>query len=145
MNARGEYPAAPVVAVGALVFRGDRVLLVLRGRAPNAGLWSLPGGSLEEGETVDAAVVREVQEETGVVVRPVRTAFVTDYIERDAAGAVRWHYVLIDVLCEFARGEPNAASDAEDAGFLSLRELGAKRLTPTARRAIQDAASLLGV
>jgi ADP-ribose pyrophosphatase YjhB (NUDIX family) len=95
---------------------------------------------LEAGETVEAAAVREVAEETSVEARPAAIGGVRDYIERDPTGRVRWHYVLIDVVCEALRGEPVPASDAEHARFLPLRELGDYDVTPTAAEAIEAAA-----
>ncbi|OGS62704.1 MAG: hypothetical protein A3K59_01030 [Euryarchaeota archaeon RBG_19FT_COMBO_69_17] len=139
---RNEFPGRPVPAVGAIVFRGDAVLLVKRGREPNKGRWSLPGGSLETGETVEAAAVREAREETGVVARALRPAFVGDYVSRDPDGRVRWHYVLIDVLCEYVSGEAVPATDAEEARFVPLRELGDYDVTPTAVEAIGRAAGM---
>lgn len=134
-----EYPSAPVPAVGAVVFRGSDVLLVKRGSEPNRGRWSVPGGALEAGETVEAAAVREVREETGLEVRAIRVADVRDLIELDAEGRVRWHYVLIDVLCDYVRGEPRPSSDAENARFVPLRELSDYDVTPTALEAIERA------
>lgn len=127
-------------AVGAIVFRGDEVLLVRRGSEPNLGRWSVPGGSLEAGETVEAAAVREVAEETSVKVMPRRVVDVLDYVERDESGRVRWHYVLIDVLCDAVQGDPRPSSDAENARFVPLRELADYDVTPTALRAIEAAA-----
>jgi len=122
--------------VGALVFRDGAVLLVKRGAEPNRDRWSLPGGALETGETVEAAVVRETREETGVDVRPLRVLDVRDFIERKDS-RVRWHYVLIDVLCEYVRGDPFPATDAENARLIPLRELGEYDVVPTALEVIQ--------
>jgi len=134
-----EYPSTPVPAVGAIVFRRSDILLVKRGSEPNRGRWSVPGGALEAGETVEAAAVREVREETGLEVRAMRVADVRDLIELDAEGRVRWHYVLIDVLCDYVRGEPRPSSDAENARFVPLRELSDYDVTPTALEAIERA------
>ncbi len=123
-------------AVGAVVFRDGAVFLVKRGADPNRGRWSLPGGALETGETVEAAAVRETREETGVDVRPVRVVDVRDFIERKA-GQVRWHYVLIDVLCEYLRGDPFPATDAENARLIPLHELGEYDVVPTALEVLQ--------
>ncbi|OLD89490.1 hypothetical protein AUG86_04730 [Euryarchaeota archaeon 13_1_20CM_4_64_14] len=136
MSARNEFPQRPVPAVGALVFRDGAVLLVKRGAEPNRDRWSLPGGALETGETVEAAVVREIREETGVDVRPLRVLDVRDFIERKDS-RVRWHYVLIDVLCEYVRGDPFPATDAENARLIPLRELGEYDVVPTALEVIQ--------
>ncbi len=140
MAARHEYPERPVPAVGAFVFRGDAVLLVKRRDEPNQGLWSIPGGSLEVGETVEAAAERETLEETGVVVRSLRVAEVNTLVLRDSEDRVRWHYVLIDVLCEWVSGEPFPATDAENARFLPLAELGEYDVSPIARQALERVA-----
>lgn len=119
-------------AAGAIVFRDGTVLLVKRGQEPNRGRWSIPGGSLMVGETVEQAAARETLEETGVEVWPLRTVEVRDYVAREGSGRIRWHYVLIDVLCEYRSGEPAPASDAENARFVPLRELAEYDVTPTA-------------
>ena len=142
MASRNEFPDRPVPAVSALVFRDDSVLLVKRRDEPSQGLWSPPGGSLEMGETVAQAATREVREETGVVVRPMRVVDVRDMILKEPAGTVRWHYVLVGVLCEYVSGDPFAASDAENARFLPLRELGDYEVTPTARDALERVAGM---
>ncbi len=139
MGASNEFPKRPVPAVGAIVFRGDKVLLVKRGSEPNRGRWSIPGGSLEIGETVEAGAARETREETGVSVRPIKVFDVRDYIEEDR-GAVRWHYVLIDVLCAYVDGEAFPASDAINARFIPLRELGEHDITPETLEVLQSAA-----
>src|SRR6185436_6793024 len=92
-------PQQPVVGVGAVVFDGDRVLLVKRGKEPLRGRWLIPGGTVELGETLTDAVVREVREETGLIVRPSEVVLVFDRIDRDETG-VRYHYVIVDYLCE---------------------------------------------
>jgi ADP-ribose pyrophosphatase len=113
-----EYPEAPRVAVGAVVQRGDRVLLVRRRNPPSAGEWAVPGGSVRLGETLQAAAEREVLEETGVRVRAGEPVYAFERIERDADGRVRWHYVVVDLLAEHVAGEPVAADDALEARWL---------------------------
>jgi 8-oxo-dGTP diphosphatase len=99
LTARREYPVLPIVGVGAVVFEADCVLLVRRGKAPLAGEWSLPGGAVELGETLEEAIIREVAEETGLRVVPLQVVKAFDHIDRDAVGKVRFHYVLVDFLC----------------------------------------------
>jgi 8-oxo-dGTP diphosphatase len=125
-----------VPAVGAVVFRDGAILLVKRRAEPNRGRWSLPGGSLETGETVEVAAVRETREETGVEVRPLRVLDVRDFMERKD-GRVRWHYILIDVLCEYVQGDPFPATDAENARLIPLRELGEFDVVPAALEVLQ--------
>jgi len=136
VSSQHEFPKRPVPAVGAIVFRDGAVLLVKRGAEPNRGRWSLPGGSLEIGETVEAGAVRETREETGVDVQPLRVLDVRNFIERKD-GEVRWHYVLIDVLCEYVRGDPFPATDAENARLIPLRELGEYDVVPAALEVLQ--------
>lgn len=140
MVGTNEYPERPVPAVSAFVFRGDTVLLVKRRDEPNRGLWSPPGGSLEIGETVEQAAARETVEETGVVVRPSAVVDVRDVIVRDEANRVQWHYVLLGVRCAWVAGEPFPGSDADNARFIPLPELGEYELTPTARAALERVA-----
>jgi 8-oxo-dGTP diphosphatase len=139
MAATHEFPRTPVPAVGAIVFQGSRVLLIRRGKPPHQGRWSLPGGALELGETVEEAAVRETREETGVEVRPGRAVWVADYIETQK-DRVRWHYVLIDILCLFVQGDPFPKSDASHAKFVELRELTELDIVPTALDVIERAA-----
>lgn len=132
MTVEGErparrYPAAPVVGVSGVVVHEVRVLLIERGREPLKGRWSLPGGALELGETLAEGVVREVLEETGVRVRPVEMIATLDRIVRDDAGAVQFHYVLVDFVCvpEGDELEPRAGDDASEARWVETSELDA--------------------
>jgi ADP-ribose pyrophosphatase YjhB (NUDIX family) len=121
-----EYPERPIVGVGAVIFDcGDslRVLLVQRGHAPMLGEWSLPGGALDVGETLEEGVKREVLEETRLVVEPVAMIGVFDRIARDDAGHVQFHYVLVDFLCRVVGGSAACASDAVDLRWTSRDEL----------------------
>lgn len=130
-----------VPAVGAFVLREDSVLLVRRARPPNAHRWSVPGGMVKMGETVEAAVVREVREECGVAVRPGGVFQVSDFVERDDRGRIRFHYVLIDVLCDFISGAVRPATDAENAAWLPIRGLHEYDVTETTLAAIRSVLS----
>jgi 8-oxo-dGTP diphosphatase len=121
---RREYPEAPVVGVGAVVIEGSKVLLVRRGHEPLKGCWSIPGGALELGETLEQGVVREVLEECGLSIRPVAIVEVFDKITRDAPdGRVQYHYVLVDYLCTDARGVLCCTSDAAEARWIERDEV----------------------
>ena len=131
-----EYPDRPVPAAAGVVFRDDEVLMVKRGGPPHQGRWSVPGGSVEEGETVDAAVAREVLEETAVRVSPVKVVLVHDLIERDPKGRVRFHYAIADILCEYVEGDPMPGSDAVNARWIPVRELHEYDVSEGALKAI---------
>jgi 8-oxo-dGTP diphosphatase len=107
-----EFPAAPLVGVGAVIVHDGRVLLVQRGTEPARGRWSIPGGLIEVGEALSEAVVREVREETGLQVEPVELIEILDRIHRDG-DRVRYHYVIADYLCKVVGGTLHAASDAD--------------------------------
>lgn len=119
------YPDAPRVAVGAVVIHQDKVLLVLRGQAPAKGLWAIPGGSVELGESLQIAAEREVMEETGLQVRAGHVIHTFDAIQHDAAGKVKYHYVIVDMLAEALNPtQPlHPSDDVQDAGWFTLPEV----------------------
>ncbi|HUJ96077.1 MAG TPA: NUDIX hydrolase [Terriglobales bacterium] len=117
-----EYPESPLVGVGAIIVDTDRVLLVKRGHPPLQGEWSIPGGVLEVGETLGEAAVREAKEETGLTVEVGALLGVFDRVLRDEQGRARYHYVLIDFLCQRLAGEATAAGDADEVCWFTLRE-----------------------
>jgi len=125
--------------VGALIFQRDRVLLVLRGREPLKGYWSLPGGVLEVGELLKEAVAREVKEETGLEVKPGAVVEIFERIMRDRGGRPKYHYVLVDYLCKPARGELKPADDASQAAWVRMKELPGLKLTEGTLAVIQRA------
>jgi 8-oxo-dGTP diphosphatase len=133
-----EYPEAPIVAVGVVVKRDHEVLLVRRLNEPSRGRLSLPGGVVELGETVREAARREVQEECGLQVEAGEVLAVVDNIVRDdEAGRIRFHYVLIDLLAEYAGDELVAASDISDARWVREEELEELDVTEKARELVQ--------
>jgi len=156
-----EYPERPLVGVGGVVIAGDRALLVRRGTEPLRGEWSIPGGLLEAGETLAAGVVRELQEETGLTVRVVELIEALDRIFADPAAIPgppgdstaesageasfaaqnvppkpRYHYVILDYLCETISGEPRAGGDVTDVAFVRETELPAYSLPPHTLRVL---------
>jgi mutator protein MutT len=116
-----EFPEAPLVGVGAVVVDGGRVLLVRRGTEPMKGHWSLPGGLVELGEPLSAAVVREVREETGLTVEVLELTELLDRIHREGE-RVRYHYVIADYLCRVTGGQLLAASDADAVRWVERAE-----------------------
>jgi len=96
---------------------------VRRRQAPSEGLWAIPGGRVELGETLQQAAEREIREETGITVKAGRPIYVFDVVDTDTANRVRFHYVIIDLMAEFVAGEPCAADDALDARWVDFAEL----------------------
>jgi mutator protein MutT len=127
----------PAVGVGAVLIHEGRVLLIRRGKEPLRGRWVVPGGTVEVGETLQEALVREVREETGLVVKPLDVVTVFDRIEREGA-AVHYHYVIIDYLCEYVSGTPRAASDAEAVALVAPEELPAYSLPEKALEVVLE-------
>ena len=119
-----EFPDAPRVGVGAVVFDGDHVLLVRRGAPPSAGKWSIPGGLVELGERLEDAARREVEEESGLHVRLLGLCGVIDRVVRDnGEDPVRYHWVIVDYAAVVEGGTLQAGSDAADARWVPLDEV----------------------
>ena len=146
MIGQREYPVSPLVGVSAVVFHADSVLLVRRAKAPLAGEWSLPGGAVELGETLEQAILREVAEETGLTVGVLKVLEVLDHIEQDVSGRIRFHYVLVDFLCSvrFADGhvqqagkcELHPATDVSDARWAPMEGLRTSKEFPLRSRTL---------
>src|SRR5262249_55142807 len=117
-----SYPERPVVGVGVVVWRNGKILLIQRGRPPRLGQWSLPGGGQQLGETVEDAARREVLEETALSLARIELLTVVDLVERDALGAVQYHYTLIDFVARAKPGEPRAGDDAAAVGWFAPKE-----------------------
>lgn len=137
-STNGTYPQAPRPAVGAVVFKDDAVLLVLRGNSPARGMWAIPGGSVNLGETLQAAAEREILEETGVVVRAKDPVLVFDAILRDDHGMVKYHYVIVDLAADYVSGDPRAGDDAADARWIKEDELDCLPVNPVTRRLLAE-------
>lgn len=118
-----EYPDVPLVAVGALVVKDDRVLLVRRGQPPSEGMWAIPGGRVELGETLQAAAEREIEEETGLTISAGDPFHTFDVIQRDDAGRIRFHYVIVDLLAVYVSGVLQPGDDAREARWVTRDEL----------------------
>jgi 8-oxo-dGTP diphosphatase len=141
-----EYPERPVVGIGGVIIEDGRALLIRRGSEPLLGHWSIPGGTLELGESLQSGVARELQEETGLEVRVLEVIEVFDRIFRaetldstNQARGPKFHYVIVDYLCERISGEPRASSDVTDVAFAREEELEQFHLTETATRILRKA------
>ena len=137
-----EYPARPIVGVGAVIVHDGQVLIVKRRYEPLAGRWSLPGGTVELGETLEAGVIREMREETGLDVEVGPVIEVFDRIMLDDTRRVRYHFVLVDYLCRPVGGELAAGSDVDRAIFVDPVSLDEYDLTPKAQAVIKRALEL---
>ena len=139
MTVRREYPERPIVGVGGVVIHNERALLIRRGSAPLEGEWLIPGGMLEVGETLLEGVQRELLEETAIEVKVLDLIEVFERVTRDEAGKFKYHFVILDYLCEVVRGEAQAGSDVTDVAWARESQLSEYSLTPTATRVIQKA------
>jgi len=140
---RRRYPKHPLLGVGALIFtragRRGPILLVERGGKPLKGYWSLPGGLVEPGEQLEDAVRREVKEETGLEIQPMRLFEIFQRIMRDEQGRVEYHYVLADYVCKVVGGNLRAGDDVSRAEWARRSELERYRLTEGTLEVIERA------
>ncbi|MDQ3068228.1 MAG: NUDIX domain-containing protein [Acidobacteriota bacterium] len=134
-----KYPARPITGVGAVILMDAGVVLIKRRHEPLAGHWSLPGGTLDLGETLESAAAREALEETGLIVDVGPVVDVFDRILLDDSGKVRYHFVLVDYLCRPIGGELCAGSDAADAVIARPDDLARFRLAAKAADIIHKA------
>jgi len=137
--ANKEYPGHPRVGVGAIVIKDDAVLLVKRGVNPGKGLWALPGGNLQLGETLQEAAEREIMEETGIKIRATLPPYITfELIQRDDAGEIRFHYVIVDLVADYVGGEAKGGDDALEARWIGLEDLDRFPVSHNTRRVLKD-------
>jgi 8-oxo-dGTP diphosphatase len=134
-----EYPKRPMVGVGGVVISNGRALLIRRGGPPLEGRWSIPGGMLEVGETLLEGVRRELAEETGIEVRVGELIEVFERINVDGEGKTRYHFVVVDYLCEALSGQARAGSDVIDVAWATPAELRKYSLPETATQVILKA------
>jgi 8-oxo-dGTP diphosphatase len=139
-----EYPTRPFVGIGIVVIKGTEVLLCRRGKPPNIGSWTLPGGAQDLGETCEAAARRELMEETGLVVDDLHFCAHVDTIRRDDDGRVRFHYTILDFAGRWVDGEPFAGSDVSEVQWAPLDALEPYDLWSEAHRIIAIARRLVG-
>jgi len=131
------YPNQPIVGVGAIIICEGEILLEKRKNEPGKGKWSVPGGLVELGESVEQTVIREVKEETGLEVEKPEHIDVVDNIIRDESGKVKYHFVIIDYFMRLKGGTLKAASDAEELKWVSLNDVEKYDLTKTFREFFQ--------
>jgi ADP-ribose pyrophosphatase len=137
-NMDGAYPGSPQVAVGAVVFKGDKVLLVLRSKPPAENQWSIPGGCVELGETLQEAAEREILEETGIIIRAGEPVYTFDVIEKDDRGLIRFHYVILDLAADYIRGEVKAGNDAVDVSWVSSKDISGLNVSAATRKLLKE-------
>ncbi len=133
-----KYPDQPRVAVGAVVFKESRVLLVRRGKPPARALWAIPGGSVNVGETLQRAAEREIYEETGITIQALEPVYTFDYIERDESGFAKFHYVIVDLTADYIKGEPRPGDDAAEARWVSSPEMACLNVSRKTRLLLKE-------
>ncbi len=129
---RREYPAAPVVAVGAVICHQEHLVFIRRDKEPSKGRWTFPGGAVELGESLEDAVRREVLEETGLQVELGEVATVLAHVVRDERGGVRYHYIIVDYFARPVGGVLQPGSDVSDARWVGLDDLDGLEMTAKA-------------
>jgi 8-oxo-dGTP diphosphatase len=134
-----EYPDRPWVGIGLLAFRGEEVLLVRRARPPRQGEWTVPGGAQDLGEGAEEAARRELREEAGGEVGPLALVACVDIVQRDEAGAIRFHYTIVDYTGRWTSGDPVPGDDATEARFFPPEALDGMDLWEETRRVITEA------
>lgn len=139
MPAKSPLPQRPVVGIGIVLIKNDQVLLVQRGRAPNAGQWSLPGGKQELGETAHQAARRELREETGLECGALVLAGYADAIHHDEMGNIDFHYTILDFAAPYIGGEAVAGDDAARLSWVREDELETYGVWKIAQQIIRNA------
>ncbi len=140
-----EYPGRPIVGVGGVVVHAGKVLLTRRGREPNIGQWTIPGGAVRAGERLRAAVAREIREETGLAVEVGPVVELLERVFRDERGLPRYHYVLIDFVCRLVPGtsaELAIGDDCAEGRWVPGDDLGGLPVTPETREVVARAVAV---
>jgi 8-oxo-dGTP diphosphatase len=138
-----EYPDRPVIAVGAAVCRGGRVLIVQRGREPSLGVWTVPGGVVDLGERMREAAAREVREECGLEIEVGPVVGTLDNIVRDDGGAIRFHYAIVDFAARYVSGEIRLNDELMDAVWITTDQYDAYHVPRKARDVLTEALRIL--
>lgn len=132
------YPKHPRLAVGAIVFKNDKILLVKRGRPPAKGQWAIPGGNVKLGESLQKAAQREIFEETGITIQAREPVYTFDAIVKDNHGKIQFHYVIVDLAAEFVRGEIRPGDDAANVRWVAAAELGRLNVSAPTLNLLKD-------
>jgi ADP-ribose pyrophosphatase YjhB (NUDIX family) len=132
-----EYPQHPIPGVAAITIKDNHILLTVRGKEPSKGMWGLPGGVVEIGETRVEALIREVYEETNIIVEPIELLTVFDSINKDRNEKVKYHYILFEYLCKFVSGDLKPGDDAPDAQWVSIDALSSIPIMTSTLRFIE--------
>jgi ADP-ribose pyrophosphatase len=133
-----KYPDSPQVAVGAIVVRENKVLLVKRSQPPGQGLWAIPGGRVELGETLQQAAEREIMEETGLKIRAGDPQYTFEVIEPDDVGRIRFHYVIVDLMAAYLGGEINPSDDVSEARWVTPEEFEGLPVSQITRKVLTN-------
>ncbi|MGQ9720824.1 MAG: NUDIX hydrolase [Candidatus Jordarchaeum sp.] len=133
-----EYPDRPLLGVGSVIVSDGKVVLIRRGSDPDYGLWSIPGGLVEEGESLREAVARETLEETGIVVEVKEPLEILDRIVYDEGGQVKYHFVIIDYRADPIEGVLKESSDAIEARYVKLEDLKNYEITETVKNLLRS-------
>jgi len=129
MSSDRLYPSRPILAASVAVLREGRILLAARGKPPSEGLFSLPGGMVETGETLGEAALRELREEVGVEARLIGLIAPVEFIERDEKGHIRHHIVIAAHAARWASGEPQTGPEAKEIRWITERDIAALPMT----------------
>jgi ADP-ribose pyrophosphatase len=134
----GGYPGSPQVAVGAIVIKDNGVLLVKRNKPPGEGLWAIPGGRVELGETLQQAAEREILEETGLKIRAGDPLYTFEVIEPDDVGRIQFHYVIVDLMADYLGGEINPGDDVSEARWVTAEEFEGLPVSQSTRKVLTN-------
>jgi ADP-ribose pyrophosphatase len=137
-------PPAPKVAVGAVVIEEGRILLVKRKYPPKQGKWAIPGGSVNLGESLQAAAEREVMEETGLIIEAKKPIYTFDLIERNSKGDVIFHFVIVDLFAKYVSGNVLAADDVSDARWFDPDEIDGLDISENTKKLLDKMGFLAG-
>jgi len=138
LNMTNKNNLIPQVAVGAVVFRDDSVLLVKRKNHPAKNMWAIPGGRVKIGEKLQEAAEREIFEETGIQIKAGEPIYVFDVIDRDDSEQIRFHYVIIDLDAQYLSGVPEASDDAEEAKWISRDQIKSLNVNPKTKKLLKE-------